>query len=195
MQHTMMSIGATVLLAAGCAWAAGEGAKPAASLEACVVMKTTSFTLPAETRGAAFREAAKKAAKEGSAAATVPTVNAELRIRNTGKDPVTLKLGGDESTISLELSGPGAVNVELMMPMSMEFRFGQAVTIRPGAEHVIPLPTLRSGMRGVVRAAWWTEPGDYELGAQLHCMLDRAGGEPVGIDLTAKPAKFTVTAP
>lgn len=195
MRHTWLAIGATALLTTGCAWAADGGAKPAASLEACVVLKATSFVLSADARGAAFREAAKKAAKEGRPAAAVPSVNAEIRIRNTGREPVTLKLGGDESTVNLELSGPGAVNVELMMPMTMEFRFGKAVTIRPGAEHAIPVPTLRSGMRGVVRAAWWTEPGDYELGATLHTAIERPGGEPVGIDLAAKPAKLTVTAP
>ena len=111
-------------------------------------------------------------------------IHMELILKNTGKTDITTSLGGDASTLMIELAGPEAVNLPYGGRMTRELRSGKPVTIKAGGTHTIAIPELRYGSRnmsGWMIGAW----GGYKVDVSLHCVIE---GKPVTIK--ASPAYF-----
>jgi hypothetical protein len=165
-------IAATVLLAFGVLAAAqaprgrGRGAVPAPlTLEANLVVAQDTYTLPAARIGEEFRKQTQTANRAGNAMPAPPDVDLTLELKNTGAAPVVVTLDADSCRVNLKLEGPGAVNVDANVMMTMEFRGGRQATIDPGKSLSIPIKSLRHGLRGISKLAYWTEPGEYTLTA------------------------------
>jgi hypothetical protein len=119
-----------------------------------------------------------------------PKVDLKLQIINTGKDAVGVFLGGDPNVVTLELKGPGVVEVRPLIAMTREFRLPKLVSIEAGKAYEIPLPKLSDGVRGVSRNVYWTEEGEYTLSATYKLSADN-GGE-AGPLLRSAPVKIKV---
>jgi len=163
---------------------------PAPGLKGVVIANKAAYRLDPAQRGQAFRDklaAIKKARRP--LPVQPPAVDLTLRITNTSDGDITVKLGGDESRVLLTLAGPGAVTVPNMVAMTMEYRMGKPVTIGPGRSHDIAIQSLLFGIRGISDGAFWTEPGEYTVGATLVTLL---GEQQVSVAGT--PAKAKVAA-
>jgi len=158
-------------------WAAlalGQGAAataPQGALSATLVANKESYALDPGQSGKEFRDkidGLKQARGRGGAAAPMPpTVDLTLKITNTSEKAVKFEVGGDSSLLTLELKGPGAVTWERMIPMTREFRMGTPVTLEPGKSYEMKISSLAAGERGMTQYSYWTEPGDYSVGATL----------------------------
>ena len=118
-----------------------------------------------------------------------PAVDLTLRITNTTDKDVTISVGGDDSQMQLTLEGPGAVTVNNLVAMTMEFRMGRPVTIAPGKTYEQKITSLAFGMRGISQHAYWTEAGDYTLTATLTYGTGEKQGK-----VASAPAKLKVEA-
>src|SRR5262249_14843423 len=98
---------------------------------------------------------------------TAAEVDLVLELRNTGKQEVTLTLGGDASTLTLELKGPGALSAVSQRAFTEKPVPGTPVTIGPGKSHALPITRLSYGKRGVQYRAYWTQAGEYTITAKL----------------------------
>lgn len=184
-----------------------EDAKPKADpegtpLELSVGGKTTKYALETGGMSAAdYKKSIEDAAKKkgfGKLPAA-PAVDLTVEIKNTSDKPVNVWHKGDPVVLVLELKGKGAVNADFNGPMTLEFRLPEAVEIAAGKSHTIAVKSLRSGMRGNTKYAYWTEPGEYELVATLRTGVNPAPkGAKEGMDgfgmvlLTSAPLKITV---
>ena len=176
--------GLVVMMMAGVALA-GEPA----GLKAVVVANKDKYVLDPAQSGKAFRdklEEARKGMKE--VPGKPPVVDLTLKITNESDKDVTVNIGGDESRVILKLAGPGAVTVPNLVAMTMEFRSGAPVTIGPGKSYEIAITSLMFGARGVSEAAFWTEPGEYTIAAELQA----AQGEAM-VRVVSEPVKVGVT--
>lgn len=161
-------------------------------LTARLVMKETTFTIPAGQRGAAFRDTLKNRTPDQPPLPAPPVLNAELELKNNSPKPVTFMFGSDQSRVDLKLEGPGAASAPAMLMMTMEFRLGKPVTIPPGGTYRIPIAKLCWGMRGVETNGYWTEPGEYTLTASYQWVPEaNADGGAFNI-VRAPPVKLTV---
>jgi hypothetical protein len=145
----------------------GRGAPPPAApltLEAKLVLGKDTYTITADQTGDQFRRRITAAARGGTMPAP-PEVDMTLELRNTGTAPTTFAVDSDASYVTLVLAGPGAVTADSNMAMTMEFRMGRPLTLAPGQTHTIPIKSLRFGVRGISKQAYWTEPGEYTLTA------------------------------
>ena len=108
------------------------------------------------------------------------------RITNTGKKDVVIKHGGDESTNSLSIEGPGALNRPYNGPMTADYRMGQAITIKPGESKEFEIKGLKHGTRDM---SYWkiTKAGDYEASMTF---VSRLGREK--LTLKSSAVKFSV---
>jgi hypothetical protein len=97
-----------------------------------------------------------------------PAVDLVLEIRNSGKKPIAFNVGGDSERVMLQLEGPGAVSGNRGMMMTMEYRIGKPMTLKPGQVYSRPIKDLSFGTRGISEGAWWTKPGQYTLKATYH---------------------------
>src|SRR5262249_50135738 len=171
-------------------------------LELSITGKTTKFTF--DTGGltqAEFKKKIEDATKKkpiGRPPAP-PTVDLTVEIKNTSDKPVKVWTKGDPVVLTLELKGTGAVNAEVLSPMTREFRIPEAVEIEPGKTASIAVKSLMSGIRGATQYSFWTEPGEYELVAKLKTGMNPApkgakeGMHGFGVvTLTSAPLKLTV---
>ena len=131
-------------------------------IEAELVLDTDKVPLPDDQRGADYRKTIREGAGRGEAS-TPPLLPGKLVLTNTGKKPVTINRGGDATYIEIKLEGPGAVSVRPAMMMTMEFRLGEDVTIKPGGKLELPIGRLQAGTRGLGTWHYWTEPGRYTV--------------------------------
>ena len=156
----------------------------AGELEAILTLKSTEFKLDKDQ--VAKVEAAQKAQKERKMAQPPKPVaiDGELVLKNTGKDAVTINMGGDGSMVQLDLTGPGAVTMPSMMMMTMEFRMGKNVEIAPGKSVTIPIKSLAHGRRNISKYTYWTKAGTYELKATYKSRKDSYTSEAVKITVT-----------
>jgi hypothetical protein len=171
-------------------------------LELSITGKATKYTL--DTGGLSHADYKKKiedATKKKSIGRppAPPTVDLTVEIKNTSDKPVKVWTKGDPVVLTLELKGKGAVNADVLGPMTLEFRIPQALEIEPGKTASIAVKSLRSGMRGLTHYSFWTEPGEYELVAKLKTGVNPAPkGAKEGMDgfgvvtLTSAPLKLTV---
>ena len=90
-------------------------------------------------------------------------IHAELILTNNSNKNIDINIGGDNSYLIIKLEGDGAITTNSGMMMTMDFRMGKNLTIKPGAKHVIPVPSLAHGKRGFTTYSYWTKPGVYEL--------------------------------
>lgn len=157
--------------AADTAPAAAAGPKNAAGLTAALIANKDTYTLDPAQSGKAFRdslEARKNARGRGMGALpAAPAVDMTLRITNTTDKEITITTGGDDSQLNLKLEGPGAVTVDNLVAMTMEFRMGRPTTIPAGKTFDIKVSSLAFGMRGISQHAYWTDAGDYTVTATL----------------------------
>ncbi|MBY0459778.1 MAG: hypothetical protein K2V38_20860 [Gemmataceae bacterium] len=140
----------------------------------------------------ALLEEAKKSADKGKPVAPpkAPAVDLVLQFTNTGKEEVTIHVGGDSNVWTFELTGEaGVAALPNFAPMTLEFRIPKAVTLAPGKSHEIPVKSLADGTRGVGRFVYWTGPGEYKLSAKYQ-LSDKDGGK--AAELKSEPVKITV---
>ena len=116
-----------------------------------------------------------------------PKVDLELEIRNTGKTPLQIWIGGDGTRLDLDLQGPGAISVVAQMTFTMEYRMPKTITIEPGKAWTMPIRELNYGMRGVGMRAFWTKIGNYSLAATFSTAISPA---PEGAQKTGDDEKF-----
>lgn len=114
----------------------------------------------------------------------------EFVIANPTDKDVTLSYGGDASTFTLTVKGPGAINVPYRGPMTREFRMGRRMTIASGGTETIRLDGLHYGMRDMSR--WLiAAPGKYTIQLGLKARgTPRGRGKP--IQITAPPVVLNV---
>jgi hypothetical protein len=123
-----------------------------------------------------------------------PAVEVVLDIRNTSDHEVEIWLGGDDTSLTLELKGSGAASTSYVVYVTADLRGSRPFKLPPGGHISRLVRTLEDGFRGVGHRWYWTEPGDYTLTAT--CEL----GSPslkkgVGPVLTSAPLPLKVTAP
>jgi hypothetical protein len=167
-----------------------EGAKNEQGLTAAIVVNKDSYVLNAAQSGKAFRDQIGGAnnARGGGRLPAPPAVDLTFRITNTSEKPVTITIGGDESHMNLALAGQGAITVDNIVPMTMDYRMGNPTTIAPGKTYEMKIASLSFGTRGISKFAYWTEAGDYTITATLTYGL----GEKQGT-VTSGAAKVKVT--
>ena len=103
-----------------------------------------------------------------------PVVDIMLRYRitNTGKKAVEIRHGGDESTNSLSIQGPGAIDIPYLGPVTLDYRMGEKVTISPGGRKEFEIKGLAYGGRNMSR---WsiTKAGDYTVTLKFSSRTER----------------------
>jgi hypothetical protein len=184
----VVTVVSVFLLAAASAPATGPapvpGPKNEQGLTAVLMADKATYTLDPAQSGKDFRDRLSPPgnARGGRGPAgglpKPPAVDLTMRITNNSDKDVTIMVGGDDSQMQLKLAGPGAVTVENMVAMTMEFRIGKPVTIAPGKTYDTKITSLAFGMRGISQYAYWTEPGEYTLTATL--VYGQGDGKPQG---------------
>lgn len=178
------------LIVAGCMTASVAHAQDA-KLELKIVGVAEKYVLD---RGGKSKEEYEQQLRGGgkgfAKSLPAPKVDLKLQIVNTGKDAVGVFLGGDPNVVTLELKGPGVVEVRPLIAMTREFRLPKLVSIEAGKSYDIPLPKLSDGARGVSRNVYWTEEGEYTLSASY--MLSADNGGEAGPRLQSAPVKIKV---
>jgi hypothetical protein len=165
----------------------GRGAAPQAApimLEAKLTLGKDAYTITAAQTGEDFRTRI-QAGRSGGAMPAPPDVDMTLELKNAGTAPVTFAVDSDASYVTLALEGPGAVTADSNIAMTMEFRLGRPVTLGPGQTHTIPIKSLRFGVRGISKQAYWTEPGEYTLTASYTTHPPEQGDQPTTIKAPA----------
>lgn len=113
-------------------------------------------------------------------------IELKYRITNTGDEAVTLQHGGDATSVLLEITGPGAVDLPYKGMMTMEFRMGRPISIESGKSEEFSIKELKYGKRDMSR--WLiTKAGDYEV---IATYITTANGQ--RLELKSPAVKFTV---
>jgi hypothetical protein len=141
---------------------------PGGSLQAELVANRDTYTLDLE--GDTLEDFSSRI-QFGEDFPEPPQVDLVLRLRNTGRDPITLR--DPKELPTLYLAGAGALN----QPRgSYQTCIGgpapEPVTLAPGETHTIPVPQLT----GFVRA-FWLLPGEYLIAGDYLAVVSPA---PVG---------------
>lgn len=155
---------------------------PGVPLTLTVTGKAKYVFDPAPLTAEAYKKAVEDAAKPGKkgggfggkALPAPPAVDLTVELKNTSDKAVTVWTKGDPVVLTLNLSGPGAFNLDPPIAMTQEFRIPQELKLGPGKSHTFVVKQLKSGMRGLTRYSYWTGPGEYALTATL-----RTGVQPV----------------
>jgi RNA polymerase sigma factor (sigma-70 family) len=149
----------------------GKTEPATAPLEARLVAKQDTYTLDRGGRSAEEYAKQVRDAAEGGNPLPTPGVELTLELRNTGAKEIKILVGGDGSSVMLDLQGPGAVRVSPNIPVTLIYLHSDIVAIAPGKSHVLTLSNLSFGHRGMGDLAYWTRPGDYTLTATYHTAL------------------------
>jgi hypothetical protein len=171
--------------------APAPGPKNEAGLTATLIATKDTYTLNPAQAGKDFRDNL-DALNKGQGVPKPPAVDLILRVTNTTDADLTISMGGDDSNISLNLTGPnpGPISIAPLLPMTMEFRIGKPMPIAAGKSADIKITSLAAGMRGMSQYTYWTEPGEYTLTATL--TYPNAAGDKQ-LKVISGPAKLTVT--
>jgi len=162
-------------------------------LQSRLVIRQQTYEVDPATLGRMVAARLMTEAREGPLPLNDQKLDLALQIRNNGRNAVTITVGGDASTTTLTLKGDGAVNEDRAVPMTMEFRMGEQVEIKPGKSHNIPITSLNSGKRDISRVSYWTQAGRHELHAEYFTMVIAEGvAEAKPVTLTPAPAPIYV---
>lgn len=180
------------LLAFGATASAGD--KP--TLELKIVAKKDSYTL--DTGGKTPKEfkemlediAAKMKKRERAPQPPRPAaIDLVIEVKNTSKADVALTVEGDSNVVTLDVKGPSVIDIKPQLAFTADFRIGKTIKLEPGKTYEIPVKALSDGFRGASRWIYWTEPGEYTIGATYQ--LGTADGGK-GTLLKAEPIKVKV---
>lgn len=117
----------------------------------------------------------------------LPPVDLELELRNSTDHEMRVWTSGPQTELRLDLRGPRVESVPAKDDAEAE---PEAVTLRPGASHVIRIKSLTEGRAGTRRTWYWGEPGDYTLTAEF---TTRASAPGMGQRrVTARSAPVTI---
>lgn len=159
----------------------GKSVPPGVPLTVTITGKAKYTFDPAPLTPEAYKKAIEDAAKPGKKLGgfgvklpNPPAVDLTVELKNTSDKAVTVWKSGDPVVLTLNLSGPGAYNLDPPIAMTQEFRIPLELKLEPGKGHTLPVKQLRSGTRGITHYSYWTGPGEYELTATL-----RTGMQPV----------------
>lgn len=163
--------------------AAGKSVPPGVPLSLTITGKAKYAFDPAPLTPEAYKKAIEDAAKPGKKGLggfggkglpAPPAVDLVVGLKNTSDKSLTVWKSGDPVMLTLNLSGPGAANLDPPIAMTQEFRIPQELKLEPGQSHSFPVKQLKSGTRGITHYSYWTGPGAYDLTATL-----RTGVQPV----------------
>lgn len=199
MNRAVVCYALLIALVATSAFAQGRPRRPRveaerSALEAKLIAKTDTYTIPAGQQGKEFAEKLKAPALREPP--EPPAVDLVFEITNPTDKPIKIMVDSDAGALDLKLEGPGAVMVEGRQIFTREYRIGKEVEIAPGKSLEMPIKALRFGFRGVAQHAYWTEPGEYKLFA-LYRWPDPSvaeGEKPVILQVTAEPVTLIVKA-
>jgi hypothetical protein len=173
--------------------------RPDPSLVVKLILKKDTYTLDPAQSGPEFVRKLKELEKGVEMPPPPPAVDMSLELTNVGKDPVTIPLRGDETSLDLKLEGPGAVTVPYVRMLPRAMGQGTPTIIEPGKSLAITISRLQSGSRSESMACYWTAPGTYTLTASYTTPLTvrRVNGVPDDRAFTfaAAPVKVNVLAP
>jgi hypothetical protein len=136
--------------------------------------KEVVLALPEAERGEEARHRLRNLQSKGELPPP-PPVGLELELKNTGVRPLEVRLGGDESDLSLDVKGPGVLRLPAPSREAPPLLRPQTLRLAPGASHLLPLERLIAGSRGHVEYVYLTEPGEYPLTVRLPVKVN---GEP-----------------
>lgn len=143
-------------------------------IKAKLVAKKTDYRLDFGGKTAdQFRQLLKTAEETGECPQP-PKVELMLELTNATKQPIKLWFKGDPVVVTLELKGPGAINVTPRRAFTQQFRVPEAVELAPGKMLTIPITSLNHGFRGSAQCAYWLQPGEYTLKATFATALSPA---------------------
>jgi hypothetical protein len=100
-----------------------------------------------------------------------PDVDLTLDIRNAGRDVLPLRLDDERTRLTLDLQGPGVLDVPAPAAAWPLAGLG-VVRIAAGGAYPVPVRRLVYGSRGAVRYLYWTAPGEYTVTITLRVPLD-----------------------
>lgn len=166
-----------------------SGPKNEMGLTATLIANKDTYTLDPSQSGKDFRDKIDAMRRGNGRAPTPPAVDLTLRLTNTTDKDLTISIGGDESTISLKLEGPGAISINPNMAMTMEYRSGKPLAIAAGKTADIKISSLLNGQRSMTEYNYWTEAGAYTVTATLTYPNAKGDGQ---AKLVSGPAKVTV---
>jgi hypothetical protein len=116
--------------------------------------------------GNEFRDELEQAQRAGKLPAP-DAVPFGLELKNTGTQPLDVRLGDNATELSLHVRGPGVVRIPAAGVAEPDFLRPRTVPVAPGKPYVIRLDRLIAGKRGRLEYIYLTEPGDYTLTASL----------------------------
>jgi hypothetical protein len=122
-----------------------------------------------------------------------PKVDLVLEISNPSDKEATIWIGGDNTLLSLELKGPGAVSKLLTMQQTADIKVSKAIPIPAGKTYSRPITDLAYPLPRQNSQWYWTSPGEYTLSATWK--LSTAARDGKGPTLVAVPIKLHVTTP
>lgn len=120
-----------------------------------------------------------------------PKVDLTLEISNPTDKEVSIWIGGDDSRLSLELKGPGAVSMLLTKRQTADIKISKAIAIPAGKTYSRPITDLAYPHPRQNSQWYWTSPGEYTVSATWK--LGPPFGAGKGINLAAAPIKLQVT--
>jgi len=191
---------AVAVVFAGSVCAQDEKQKGAGGLELKVAAKEKSYTL--DTGGKTkedYKKDLEKIAEEqkkkkgdfGGNLPKSPSVDLVVSVVNTGKEDVTVYVGGDSNLLLFTLKGPGALTLEGQRAFTADFRGSKGIKLEAGKSYDIPVKVLMDGFRGAGRNLYWTDAGEYTLSATYQLASNTDGGR--GPLLKSDAVKLTVT--
>jgi hypothetical protein len=101
-----------------------------------------------------------------------------LELTNNTKKTLRLRMTGSSPILTLDLKGKDSIVRRSTVDRAAKGKVSY-VLIEPGKTHEMPIKSLAGFSRGTQRQQWfWTEPGDYTLGAsfQTLCYEVEPGG-------------------
>jgi hypothetical protein len=146
--------------------------KPPDPLSARLVAKKRTYVLDRQGMTAAKY---RKAIESGTI--SPPEVDLVLELTNNTKTAMRIRITGTVPTLILELKGKDSI-VSRSTVDGVRERITYVV-LEPGKKHLLPIKTLAGFAKGTQRQQlFWTEPGEYTLGAsyQTSCYEVEAGG-------------------
>jgi hypothetical protein len=125
---------------------------------------------------------------------TGPKVNLVLEISNPSAQEAMIWVGGDDTRLTLELHGPGAVTKVVTREATADIKTSKAIAIPAGKTYSRPITDLGYPYPRRTSQWYWTKPGEYTLSATWK--LGAANkGQGKGPTLIAAPIQLHVTAP